>query len=333
MMKMKKKRDKMLTRVLDNAASRFGSRNFSPLSEDGALAWLRLIRLPNLFTVFGDPLAGAGVASALTGAEMSLLTMVDICFCSILLYCFGVIQNDWCDLAEDRRRRPERPLPSKRIPVLSAAIVCICCAVVALVLAALTGRQTFIMAGVIVALSSAYNMVLKKALLPGAVGMGLCRGFNLLLGASAVGITPAIFIPFAALVFYIACVTWLADGENRKQIPNKNVLLPCLAFLVGWCALVPFAVFSKGYAGGFLASVACISAAVIGTFSFGTRIYNKSVQPPQMRSFIGSLICCLVPWQAALLCFGLPGNGLWIIILGAFAWLAAVLLGKTMQQS
>ncbi|NEC73471.1 UbiA family prenyltransferase, partial [Streptomyces rochei] len=69
-----------------------------------------LLRLPALFTVPGDALAGA----AATGARPGRRTLLAI-GSSLCLYEAGMALNDWADRAEDAVERPHRPLPSGRV--------------------------------------------------------------------------------------------------------------------------------------------------------------------------------------------------------------------------
>ncbi|MEU3895025.1 UbiA family prenyltransferase, partial [Streptomyces sp. NPDC029519] len=76
----------------------------------GAGAWAELLRLPALFTVPGDALAGAAAAGARPGPRTLLAIGSSLC-----LYEAGMALNDWADRAEDAVERPHRPLPSGRI--------------------------------------------------------------------------------------------------------------------------------------------------------------------------------------------------------------------------
>ena len=70
--------------------------------------WLQLLRAPNLFTVAGDPLAGYLLA---WGGTLQFRTLLPI-LASLCFYMAGLLHNDLADLAEDRKERPNRPLPS-----------------------------------------------------------------------------------------------------------------------------------------------------------------------------------------------------------------------------
>ena len=76
--------------------------------------WLRLIRVPNVFTAMADVamgyffVAGAGCFGWREGMLLGLLVVA-----SSLLYSAGMVLNDVFDYDEDCRDRPMRPLPSR----------------------------------------------------------------------------------------------------------------------------------------------------------------------------------------------------------------------------
>src|SRR5260370_3647465 len=88
------------------------------------LPYAQLVRLPNAFTAIADIVLGFLVTGALWsegGIRWSRLgSFVCLLIASTLLYWAGMVWNDYFDLAEDRRDRPGRPLPSGRVPVGTA---------------------------------------------------------------------------------------------------------------------------------------------------------------------------------------------------------------------
>ncbi|HEX4592110.1 MAG TPA: UbiA family prenyltransferase, partial [Gemmataceae bacterium] len=80
-------------------------------------AYARLVRLPNLFTALSD--VGLGLLAA--GGAVSFRSAVLIAAASSALYCGGMIWNDYFDIEQDRRERPNRPLPSGAIEPRTAA--------------------------------------------------------------------------------------------------------------------------------------------------------------------------------------------------------------------
>src|SRR5688572_14330554 len=78
------------------------------------LAYLRLLRLPNVFTAIADVSMGLLFAQGVSGP---LETFLCLLAASSLLYLAGMVLNDVFDLEVDRQERPERPLPSGQIPL------------------------------------------------------------------------------------------------------------------------------------------------------------------------------------------------------------------------
>jgi len=86
-------------------------------------AWLEIIRLPNVLTAPGDPLAGMLLAS-LGIATIPWRDGLLLCAASILFYMAGMILNDVMDIKEDTADRPGRPIPSGRISPMVAINAC-----------------------------------------------------------------------------------------------------------------------------------------------------------------------------------------------------------------
>ncbi len=232
-------------------------------------AWLQLFRVPNLFTVPGDPLAGFLIA---TGGRLDSRAVCAV-LASLCIYAAGLAMNDLADFAEDLRERPKRPLPSGAISRSSAWIVVANLILLGLGLCFLAGPAAVLMGFGTVLGVVLYNFLTKRIPIIGALNMGLCRGLSLLLGAAA-GLAPdpllldgalqlAVFQPLAlalhavftlaaghrsftffmavgaaALVsLYIAAVTNLARFETRRDYPRLPRVLPLGALLVGFVVL------------------------------------------------------------------------------------------------
>ena len=230
-------------------------------------AWLQLFRLPNLFTVPGDPLAGFLIA---TGGRLDLRALCAV-LASLAIYAAGLAMNDLADFAEDTRDRPKRPLPSGAIPRNTAWFATVNLTLLGLAFSFLAGPQALLMGIGTVLGVVLYNFLTKKTPVIGALNMGVCRGFSLLLGAAA-GLGPdpqmleaasnlAFFQPVlaalltalapssgqrffvfaigAALIvsIYIAAVTNLARHETKRDYPKLARMLPLGALLIGFVIL------------------------------------------------------------------------------------------------
>ena len=230
-------------------------------------AWLQLFRVPNLFTVPGDPLAGFLIA---TGGRLDSRALCAV-LASLAFYAAGLAMNDLADFAEDQRDRPERPLPSGAIPRGTAWFVTVNLILFGLAVCFLAGPSALLMGIGTVMGVVLYNFLTKKIPVIGALNMGVCRGMSLLLGASAglgadpqmldaaakfdvfqpvlaallVALAPAsgqrffVFALGAALIIaiYIAAVTNLARHETKRDYPRLPRVLPLGALLIGFVIL------------------------------------------------------------------------------------------------
>src|SRR3954451_19539920 len=105
--------------------------------------WLQLFRAPNLFTVPGDPAMGYLLAN---GWELDRGLPLSI-GASLCFYSAGLLMNDLADEDEDRRDRPNRPLPSGGASRRSVFVVMLVLCAAGLAALALTGRPSAIKAG------------------------------------------------------------------------------------------------------------------------------------------------------------------------------------------
>lgn len=167
-------------------------------------AWLELLRLPNLFTVPGDVLAGWALAGQGGNPSLALLA-------SLGLYAAGLLWNDLFDLRIDARERPRRPLPSGRIPCRHALFAALALST----LAPLLALNAWPVAVTLLALILFYDALAKRIAGLGVVTMGACRGVNLLLGvAVACPGGPSVWPPLA----------WLAAGLMTLYIVGVSIV-------------------------------------------------------------------------------------------------------------
>ncbi|WP_399933059.1 SCO3242 family prenyltransferase [Streptomyces kanamyceticus] len=150
-----------------------------PVARSAARDWAELFRLPALFTVPGDALAGA----AATGMRPNRRTLLALTS-SLCLYEAGMALNDWADRADDAVERPERPLPSGRISPPAALAAAAALSAAGLALASRAGRPALAVAGTLAGTVWAYDLGLKHTP-AGPAAMAAARGLDLLLGATA----------------------------------------------------------------------------------------------------------------------------------------------------
>ncbi|WRU03469.1 UbiA family prenyltransferase [Streptomyces violarus] len=172
------------------------------------------MRLPALFSVPGDALAGTAAAGAAPTARTLLAIGSSLC-----LYEAGMALNDWADRDIDAVERPHRPLPSGRIRP-SAALTAACALTGAgLALASGAGRPALAVAVPLAATVWAYDLGLKHTP-AGPVAMGAARGLDLLLGAAATTGRTREALPSAALLgTHTLAVTTVSRQEARGGSP------------------------------------------------------------------------------------------------------------------
>ncbi|MFH8496030.1 SCO3242 family prenyltransferase [Streptomyces coeruleorubidus] len=177
-------------------------------------AWAELLRLPALFSVPGDTLAGTAASGAPPNARTLLAIGSSLC-----LYEAGMALNDWADREVDAVERPHRPLPSGRIRPAAALTAACALTGAGLALAARAGRPALAVAAPLAATVWAYDLTLKHTP-AGPVAMGAARGLDLLLGAAATTGRTRRALPSAALLgTHTLAVTTVSRQEARGGSP------------------------------------------------------------------------------------------------------------------
>ncbi|NUO97208.1 MAG: UbiA family prenyltransferase, partial [Nonomuraea sp.] len=139
---------------------------------------IELVRAPAALSVPGDVIAGAAAGGAL-GRRTAGLACTSVC-----LYWAGMAANDWADRQLDAVERPERPIPSGRVPAGAALGIAVGLTVAGLALAGLAGgRRALAVAVPLAAAVWAYDVAAKDTP-AGPPAMALCRGLDVLMGAT-----------------------------------------------------------------------------------------------------------------------------------------------------
>ena len=231
--------------------------------------WYRILRLPMLLTVPGEPIAGFLLASAAGGQSKPLGVMLAAVGAAIFFAVFDHLLNDLLDLSVDETTHPERPLPAGEITLPQVRMAAIVSVLSGLNLALFAGRAVLYAGVGLCCLILARQAFLKRIPLVGACTAGLCRALSLLLGVLSVDPSwmqngrffsrdgALLGVAFACVAFYSAAVRHLAtqspsrstSGETIAEQPSPPpdgnlarwlpfaVLLPCL---VGLMLLVSF---------------------------------------------------------------------------------------------
>ena len=192
-------------------------------------AYLELARPANVVTAFADILAGYAAAGAFARAfprfvqddfvvqQLSTDLLGDLFWllaATAGLYAGGVVLNDYFDADVDAVERPERPIPSGRASRTGTAVFGALLLAAGIAFAGLVSTTSLVVAAAVALCAVFYDAVGKRHGVLGPVNMGLCRGGNLLLGASAIPMAIGEVWFLAGLpVVYIGAVTAVSRGE------------------------------------------------------------------------------------------------------------------------
>lgn len=259
-------------------------------------AWLALVRVPNLLTVPGDPLAGFLLFGG-AGPARSPWYAIPVVLSSLCLYAAGLIFNDLADLRADRIDRPARPLPGGSISPHAALLVALILVAAALVSASIAGREALIVAAVLVGCILGYDFLLKEMPVLGAVCMGSCRGLSLLLGAAAAGgPSGGGWIVLAAaigLALYISAVTVVAGGETSLLRVKWLNILPLTAMTLCLGGVMPWVELNVMFMIAALATIVWTA--------FVTLQLLRHLSPVAVQTAVGGFIRGLLLLQCSLL--------------------------------
>ncbi|MEV4756486.1 SCO3242 family prenyltransferase [Micromonospora sp. NPDC049559] len=247
-----------------------------------------LVRAPAALSVPGDVLAGAAAAGRLDRRSPGLAGA------SVLLYWSGMAANDWADRHIDAEERPGRPIPSGRVSPTAALGISAGLTAAGLAIAGYTGgRRSLVAAASLAGAVWAYDLGAKNTPAGPAV-MALCRGLNVLLGASTG--RPLRALPAAATV---AAHTYTVTALSQREMQGARWSLPATT-LAGTAAVAAVAATGHrrpGWRG-------LLPGALAGwyTAQYGAAQVRAAAEPtaPRIRAAVGAGITGLPALQGAL---------------------------------
>ena len=191
---------------------------------DKVIAWLQLLRLPNVFTAVANVTMGYVVTHRDLQPVPHFAALVAT---SCLLYLSGMVLNDVFDAKDDARERPDRPIPSGRVSLKAATAVGWGMLTTGIVIAwILSHNANYWPPGVIATLLAAcivmYNGPLKRSR-SAPLLMGECRFLNVLLGMSLMVVPwgKAELLIAAGIGIYIVGVTVFARTDARTSARSR----------------------------------------------------------------------------------------------------------------
>jgi 1,4-dihydroxy-2-naphthoate octaprenyltransferase len=283
-------------------------------------AYAQLVRLPNLPSALADICLGVLVV-LMPAAELPPLWWLRfpcLLLASACLYCGGMVWNDYFDVNQDRRERPQRPIPSGRVAPREAArlgAILLTGGVLSALLAGMFGAGSLptVLAVLLAGAVLLYDGVLKHYW-AGPLGMGLCRFLNVLLGLSITGGVDGWQGMLLALVvgLYVVGVTWFARTEAR--ISNVRALQgAALVMLLGLLLAVPLPVVGSKTATSSLFPYLLVALGCVVGVPVARAL--ESPVPSLVQAAVGRALLCLILLDAVL-ASALAGNvGLVLLLL------------------
>ncbi len=218
--------------------------------------YLRLMRISLLPTAWSNVLMGAAMIGDVGQWPLILLLLL----CSSCLYIAGMVLNDVYDVEIDRKERPERVLPSGKIPVSHAkafgySLLAAALAIGLFLSLDFSGKggdsfrlnaPTFAVVVGLIILILLYNRTAKHSRY-GPIVMGLCRSGNVVLGGSLtrdlldLPISGGLLFVALSVGLFVAGITWFAKHENDAGIKSTLFLgAGCMAAAIGALFWFPF---------------------------------------------------------------------------------------------
>ncbi len=194
------------------------------------LPLLQLTRMALVFTAIADSFCSALLLanSPLSGADGDRVVeprrMLAIAAMSIGLYGFGMSLNDIIDRRRDRQIAAHRPLPSGRVGVVTAHVICTLLILGAVAAGAYYARLSGNWWSLVLvigtgALIAFYDAVGKYLVAPGLISLGLIRFFHAIVPAPSV---PVLWHPLL-LLNHVTILSTVAYVWEEKRPPLTRV--------------------------------------------------------------------------------------------------------------
>jgi len=214
-------------------------------------SYLRLVRLPYLFTAAAEVITGYLLGQVLIDPDFSLFALnpelrsehlTDIILLSLLsmaLYAAGMVFNDINDRERDAKIHPRRPLVKREIKPDSAFWLAVVLSLTALFISETISVATTLCTTLIIILIILYDFGAKNYAVLSGVNMGILRALNFLLGITAQWAnrqvqTPLILVPF----IYIFFITLLSAFEEKSLSKLPRLCFICFISLALFFPLI-----------------------------------------------------------------------------------------------
>lgn len=195
--------------------------------------YLQLVRLPGIFTAFSNVLIGYFFSFSFNSEIIFLPYLLAT---SGMLFCSGMIFNDYFDYNLDKKERSFRPLPSGKISKHNALLIGFIFLILANISASFLGFDSLIISLILSCIILFYNLKLKSISFLGIFNLSLIRMLNILLGFSIIGISFEFIQYLLPLGIFVVGISILAKNEIKSNLViykklNKIIIIITIAFV------------------------------------------------------------------------------------------------------
>ena len=190
--------------------------------------YFQLVRLPGIFTAFSNVLIGYFFSFSFNSEIIFLPYLLAT---SGMLFCSGMIFNDYFDYNVDKRERSFRPLPSGKISKQNALLIGFLFLVLANISASFLGFDSLIISLILSSIILFYNLKLKSISFLGILNLSVIRMLNILLGFSIIGISFEFIQYLLPLGIFIIGISILAKNEIKSNLLIYKKLNKIIIFI------------------------------------------------------------------------------------------------------
>jgi heme O synthase-like polyprenyltransferase len=193
--------------------------------------YLQLVRLPGIFTAFSNVLIGYFFSFSFNSEIIFLPYLLAT---SGMLFCSGMIFNDYFDYNLDKKERSFRPLPSGKISKHNALLIGFIFLILANISASFLGFDSLIVSLILSCMILFYNLKLKSILFLGIFNLSVIRMLNILLGFSIIEISFEFIQYLFPLGIFVVGISVLAKNEIKSNLIiykklNKIIIIITIA--------------------------------------------------------------------------------------------------------
>jgi heme O synthase-like polyprenyltransferase len=193
--------------------------------------YLQLVRLPGIFTAFSNVLVGYFFSFSF---NTEIIFLPYLLVTSGMLFCSGMIFNDYFDYNLDKKERSFRPLPSGKISKQNALLIGFIFLILANISASFLGFNSLIISLILSCMILFYNLKFKSISFLGILNLSLIRMLNILLGFSIIGISFEFIQYLFPLGIFVVGISILAKNEIKSNLTiykklNKIIIIITIA--------------------------------------------------------------------------------------------------------